>query len=290
MTGERGVTWRTLLAELAAHEGLDEVDARRIVERASGYDPSELFVHLDEPATERAVAHLDAMVDRRSTGEPLQYVVGAWGFRGLDLFVDRRVLIPRPETEIVVEVAIREARRLELAPSEPLVAVDLGTGSGAIALSLAVELGAEVWATDESADALAVARANVAGTGGQAATRVRLVAGDWFGALPEELAGRVRLVVSNPPYVGAGEDLPPVVRDWEPEGALVAGPTGLEDIEAILADAPHWLARPGAVVIEMAPHQAEAAIVLAVRSGFDEVEVRPDLTGRPRALVARLAG
>lgn len=284
------VTWRALLAQAAAHDSLDEVDARRIVERASGYDATELFAKLDEPATARAVAHFDAMVARRATGEPLQYVVGEWAFRGLDLFVDPRVLIPRPETEIVVEVAIREVRRLALDPSETLVAVDLGTGSGAIALALSVELGAEVWATDESPEALAVARANVAGTGGQAATRVRLAEGDWFAALPDDLAGRVHLIVSNPPYVGEGEDLPPVVRDWEPGGALIAGPTGLEAIEQILAGAPRWLTAPGAVVIEIAPHQAEAAIVLAVRAGFDEVEVRPDLTGRPRALIARSTG
>ena len=279
------VTWRHLLAEARANVALDEVDARRLVERASGYDATELAARLDEPATQRAVAHFDAMVARRATGEPLQYVVGSWGFRSLDLFVDRRVLIPRPETEIVVEVAIREARRLTEAGSTTLVAVDLGTGSGAIALSLTVELGAEVWATDTSHDALAVARANVAGAG---ATRVRLVEGDWFDALPPPLAGLVDLVVSNPPYVAADEELPAVVRDWEPTDALVAGPTGLEDLTAIIEAAPRWLRRPGTLVCEIAPHQADAVVALAREAGFAEAEVRPDLNGRPRALVARL--
>lgn len=275
-------TWRTLLAEAAATPGLDEVDARRIVERASGWDGAELAVHLDDPPSERAVAQFDDMVARRAAGEPLQYVVGSWAFRTLDLLVDGRVLIPRPETESVVEVAIAEARGL----TRPLVAVDLGTGSGAIALSLAVELGAEVWATDASADALAVARANVAGAG---ATTVRLVQGDWFAALPSELRGRVHVVVANPPYVAADDDLPAVVRDWEPASALVAGPTGLEAIERIVRDAPDWLARPGVLVVELAPHQATAAIALAVAAGFDaaDVIVTPDLAGRPRALVAR---
>ena len=278
------VTWRHLLAEARANRALDEVDARRIVERASGYDAAELAARLDEPVTQRAVAHFDAMVARRAAGEPLQYVVGAWGFRSLDLFVDRRVLIPRPETEIVVEVAVREARWLE-SGTAPIVAVDLGTGSGAIALSLATELGAEVWATDASPDALAVARANVAGAG---ATRVRLVEGDWFDALPPPLAGLVDLVVSNPPYVAADEELPPVVRDWEPIEALVAGPTGVEDLTTIITAAPRWLRRPGALVCEIAPHQVEAVLALAREAGFDEAEVRPDLNGRARALVARL--
>jgi release factor glutamine methyltransferase len=275
-------TWRALLAEAASTEGLDDVDARRIVERASGWEGGELALHLDDAPTERAVAHVDAMVRRRAAGEPLQYVVGEWGFRTLDLFVDRRVLIPRPETESVVQSAIDAARGLG---RRRITAVDLGTGSGAIALSLAVELGAEVWATDASADALAVARANVAGCG---VTTVRLCEGDWYGALPSELRGRVDLIVSNPPYVAAADELPDVVRDWEPAGALVAGPTGLEDIEPIVHAAPAWLARPGVLVVELAPHQAEAVAQLARDAGFDDVDVRLDLAGRLRALVARV--
>jgi release factor glutamine methyltransferase len=273
-------TWRALLAAAASSDGLDVIDARRIVERASGWEASDLARHLDDAPTERAVAHFDAMVARRAMGEPLQYVVGAWGFRTLDLHVDARVLIPRPETESVVQAAIDAvgARR-------PLTAVDLGTGSGAIALSLAVELGAEVWATDESADALAVARANVAGRG---VTTLRLCEGDWYGALPSDLRGRVDLIVSNPPYVAAGDELPAVVRDWEPVDALVAGPTGLEDIERIVRDAPAWLARRGVLVVELAPHQADAVAQLARDAGFHTVDVRPDLAGRPRALVARV--
>ena len=165
------------------------------------------------------------MVARRRAGEPLQYAIGAWGFRRLDLYLDRRVLIPRPETEQVVEVALRRAAAARRCRA-PLV-VDLGTGSGAIALSIAVEVpGADVWATDVSADALAVARANLAGLGGRAATRVRLVEGSWFDALPEAFRGQVHLLVSNPPYVADGETLPAEVADWEPPGALRAGPHG----------------------------------------------------------------
>lgn len=225
-------------------------------------------------------------MERRLAGEPLQYVLGVWGFRRLDLVVDRRVLIPRPETEVVVEVALEELARQEA--GEPL-AVDLGTGSGAIALSLALEVPrARVWGTDRSPEALAVARANLAGMGSRVAPRVRLVEGDWYDALPGELRGRVDLIVSNPPYVAAVDPLPAEVAEWEPAGALVAGPTGLEDVTRIVAAARSWLRRPGAVVVEIAPHQAEAAAGLAADAGFDEVQVRPDLAGRLRVLVARV--
>lgn len=283
------VTWRSLLADATARVGA--ADARWMVAEAAGYDGGELALHLDEACTRRAVAHLDAMLARREAGEPLQYVLGHWAFRTLDLMVDRRVLIPRPETEWVVELALREARAIaaSLPAGEPLLVADLGTGSGAIALSMAVEAGAEVWATDASPDALAVARANVAGTGGPAATRVRLLEGDWYAALPEGLAGLLHVIVSNPPYVAAGEALPPEVADWEPRSALVAGPRGLEAIEAIVAGAPRWLAPAGVLVVELAPHQSEAVAAMARTAGLTDTEVHPDLAGRPRVLVARRA-
>jgi release factor glutamine methyltransferase len=283
------VTWGRLAAEAAAalrSAGCEspEVDARRIVERASGYEGAEYHLAAGRPATVRGVAQVDGMVARRAAGEPLQYVVGRWGFRSLDLFVDRRVLIPRPETEAVVGHALDELDRMGRGP---LLVADLGTGSGAIALSLAAERPAvEVWATDASADALDVAGANLAGLG-HPGTRVRLAHGSWYEALPAELRGRLALVVSNPPYVADGDDLPSVVRDWEPAAALVAGPTGLEAVAVVVAGARPWLAPGAAVVVEIAPHQAEPAVELAAAAGFAAAEVRPDLAGRPRALVAR---
>jgi release factor glutamine methyltransferase len=278
------VIWRDLLHEAADRLG-SKLDAKRIVERASGFEGAAFHSGLEEPVTTRALAYFDQLVERRAAGEPLQYVLGAWSFRSLDLYVDRRVLIPRPETEQVVEVALAELRRLEA--DDPIV-VDLGTGSGAIALSIAVEVvGATVWATDASADALAVARANLAGIG-RAGARVRLEEGWWFDALPGLLEGRVSLVVSNPPYVAASDELPAEVADWEPAAALYSGPTGTEQVAEILADAPRWLSRPGACVIEIAPHQADAAVALAYDAGFVEADVRADLVGRPRALVARV--
>ncbi|HSH23578.1 MAG TPA: peptide chain release factor N(5)-glutamine methyltransferase [Acidimicrobiales bacterium] len=290
MRGGADRSWRTALAEARARLAADgvptaEVDARRMVERASGYDGSELVVHLGEPVPHRARAHLDTMVERRAVGAPLQYVLGRWAFRHLDLLVDRRVLIPRPETEQVVDVALTELRRL--APGRPTTVVDLGTGSGAIALSVAVEVvTARVWGSDVSPDALAVARANLAGIGRPAA-RVCLVEGDWFSALPGELRGAVDMVVANPPYVAADDHLPPEVADWEPSTALVAGPTGLEHLARIVGEAPRWLEPAGALVLELAPHQAETISSAARAAGFADVEVRPDLAGRHRVLLAR---
>ena len=289
VAGDEGTPWRVFAQEAearlaAAGVGSPEVSVRRIVERAAGFDGADYALGLSEPATERAMGFFDAMVERRLAGEPLQYVLGEWSFRTLDLMVDRRVLIPRPETEQVVEVALTELDAL--AVDSPQVA-DLGTGSGAIALSVAVERpAARVWAGDVSADALAVARANLAGIG-HAGTRVTLVEGSWFDALPRDLRGALDLVVSNPPYVAASDPLPAEVAEWEPAGALVPGPTGLEAVEEIVAGAPVWLRRPGVLVVELAPSQADDAIALARAAGFADALVAPDLTGRPRALVAR---
>ncbi|HUF32846.1 MAG TPA: peptide chain release factor N(5)-glutamine methyltransferase [Acidimicrobiales bacterium] len=296
MSDERTVSWRELLAETEAllrssGAGSPGVDARRIVEQVCGLEGAEWVLGLDDPATTRGVAHLDAMVARCRAGEPLQYVLGRWGFRTLDLMVDRRVLIPRPETEQVAGLAIAEALRCQGGDgTRPVTVVDLGTGSGAIALAVAVEVPASgVWGVDRSTEALEVARANLAGVGRPGA-RVRLVEGDWFDALPGELAGQVDVVVANPPYVAASDDLPAVVDEWEPAGALVSGPTGMEDIEHIVRTSAAWLAAGGALVVELAPHQAVAALDLAVEAGLVDATVEPDLSGRLRALVARAPG
>jgi release factor glutamine methyltransferase len=273
------------------------VDARWIVCEASGYPPTEFGLVLDEPATNRGVRAVEELVARRARGEPLQYVLGSWEFRGIDLMLDPRVLIPRPETEVVAQVAIDELARAgaRIGKADPWSAgiteyavADLGTGSGALALALVTELpDAAVWATDASMDALAVARANLSSIG-FAATRVRLVHGDWFDALPLELRGGLRLVVSNPPYVSDAEyaELPPEIVAHEPTRALVSGATGLECLEVIVRDAPDWLTTDGVLVCEHAPHQADALRDLARAAGFTCVDVRADLTGRDRVLVA----
>jgi release factor glutamine methyltransferase len=284
------ITWRELRAEAegrlrSAGSTAPEADARRIVEEVSGAEGAELALVLSDPATVRQVARFDGLVARRVAGEPLQYVLGRWGFRRLDLMVDRRVLIPRPETESVVEVALAELDRLG-GRDRPTTVVDLGTGSGAIALSIAAErVRTSVWATDVSHEALAVARANLSGIG-RAAARVRMEQGEWFDALPDHLRGTVDLVVSNPPYVPEDAQLPSEVVDWEPIGALLAGPDGLADLRRIVDGATAWLAEEGVLVCELSPEQGEPAAALAAER-FAGTELVNDLTGRVRTLVAR---
>ncbi len=145
-----------------------------------------------------------------------------------------------------------------------------------------------MWASDVSVEAIDVAGANLAGLG-RPARHVRLVAGSWFEALPDELRGTVDLVVSNPPYVGSDEELPPEVADWEPALALRAGPAGRSALDHLVVGAPDWLRRPGVLVVELAPAQASAMAATARAVGYSEVDVVPDLAGRDRALIARLS-
>ncbi len=278
------MTWRVLWQQLADEVG--RPPARWLCETASGCDGAEFLAELDRPATARMVAHLDSMVVRLRAGEPLQYVLGRWGFRRLDLMVDRRVLIPRPETEEVVETAVR----LMADRAGVLRAADLGCGSGAIGLSLAAELPVdrtEVWLTDASTDALDVARANAAGLG-RAAVNVRFAAGSWYDALPADLAGGFDLLVSNPPYVAdEAADLEAIVRDHEPALALFGGPDGLDALRVVVAGAPHWLRPGGWLVCEIGSSQAAAVRALAGDAGLGEVEIRADAAGLDRIAVAR---
>jgi release factor glutamine methyltransferase len=284
------VSWRRLRTETAALHG--EPHARWLCEEASGAFGDEFDDVLDEPATVRGVARLDSMIARLHEGEPLQYVLGHWSFRRLDLLVDRRVLIPRPETELVAGAAIDIARArhtVRQADGAPVRCVDLGTGSGAIGLSLLAELprgAAEVWLTDASSDALDVARANAAGLG-IAAAGARFAHGSWFEALPTDLRGTIDVVVSNPPYVAAGDPaLEASVAEWEPAAALCSGPDGLDDVRAIVAAAPHWLASGGALVLEIGTGQGSAVAALATTAGFVDVQVRADHAGHERIVLA----
>ena len=283
ITAEDTVSWAELHADTVRRlegAGVENPDseARWIVERAAG-DPFRVVA--DQPATVRSHHHWRLMVERRERGEPLQYVLERWPFRTLELFVDRRVLIPRPETEVVVDAVLGEHTRV----GGPVV--DLGTGSGAIALSVAVERpGTEVWGVERSPDALAVARANCTGLGRRAGA-VRLVEGSWFDPLPAELRGEIGVIASNPPYVPEAEALPALVDKWEPREALRSGADGLDDIRTIVAAALDWLAPGGALVVEHGDAQGGAARSLAADAGFGSVYTGQDLAGRDRFLVAR---
>jgi release factor glutamine methyltransferase len=251
------------------------LDAELLLGKALGMERIELYMHLDRPlgGTERAVAR--ELVGRRARREPLQYVLGEWQFRRLTLAVDRRALIPRPETEIVVE------RCLALLVGTPAPAVlDVGTGSGAIALSIAHEHpGARVTGIDVSDDALSLAAENMARVGVEVALRRH----DLFDGLPE---GPWDLVVSNPPYVPPEEmpELDREVAEWEPANALVAA----GHTEAVVRGAASALRPGGALVLETHWLGAAAAASLLEAAGFRDVRVTNDLAGRERVVEARV--
>ncbi|MGH9029916.1 MAG: N5-glutamine methyltransferase family protein [Acidimicrobiales bacterium] len=313
----------------SAHTELGSMpEARWIMLRAAGgvSSTASLLAHLEDDVPGDIETAVKEMVCRRRAGEPLQYVLGTWEFRELEVAVDRRALVPRPETEVVVACALAELSQLsqlsvlpvlpvlpelpvlpvlpaagtDARRSDPVVALDLGTGSGVIALSLALECSSldslgpgqlEILATDASAGAIALARENLdllARDHPSLASSVRFAQGDWFEAVPSDLEGRVHMIVSNPPYVSEREweVLDPVVRDHEPRQALVAGATGREVLELLVSAAPRWLTRGGSCVLELAPHQADAIARRATCAGFVDVEVRADMSGRPRVLVA----
>lgn len=220
------------------------------------------------------LARLEALVVRRERREPLAYVLGEWGFRRLTLAVDARVLVPRPETEIVVERCLELLRGRE----RPRV-LDVGSGSGAIALAIADEHpGADVTGIDASEDALAVARENAARLGAE----VAFERADLLEGLP---SGPWDLVVSNPPYVSPAEidSLAPEVREWEPRSALVG-----EGATEAVAEAARSVLRPGgALVLEAAETKADAVAALLRDLGYGAVVVTKDLTGRDRVVEGR---
>ena len=283
MSGEASaehITWRAMLQRVEEQVGQRNI-ARWLCEHASGCDADEFSEVLDELVSERSGQQLQDMLQRYATGEPLQYVMGRWAFRQLDLLVDKRVLIPRPETELIVDIVKNHLG----AKREAITLVDLGTGSGAIGLSLLHELplgAATVWMTDESEDALHVARANAAGIG-RPAIGARFAHGNWCDALPNELVGVCDVVVSNPPYIAEGDaEVEASVLQWEPSDALFAGVDGLADIAQIVQTVPKWLAAGGMLVTEMGYTQASAIQQLFSAAGFTHVTVHQDLTGRDR--------
>jgi len=262
----------------------EQHEARWLCEVASSLDGDDFRAALDEPVTDSVVRHLDRMLVRFRAGEPLQYVLGRWAFRRLDLAVDRRVLIPRPETELVVDVVLE----LLAAVGEPRLVADLGTGSGAIGLALATELPLDattVWITDVSDNALAVARANLAGIG-RAARNVRVGEGSWFDALP--VGELFDVIVSNPPYVAdRSEALDESVREWEPERAVFAGPDGLDAIRVLVGGARAHLRPGGWLVIEIGADQGDVVRDLLASTGYGNVGIRRDLAGHDRIALAR---
>ena len=252
------------------------IDAEHLVANGLGLTRLDLYLQYDRPLTEAETVTCRELVRRRGAREPLAYILGEWGFRRLTLTVDRRALIPRPETEVVVERCLA----LLDGVGEPRV-LDVGTGTGAIALAIADERpDALVTAIDVSEDALALATENAERT--RLADRILLLRHNLAEGLPK---GPFDLVVSNPPYVEPEEidSLQPEVREWEPREALV----GEGMTEAVAAGAVAALAPGGALVLEVADGTAERVAALLAGLGFDDVTSTPDLAGRDRVVEGR---
>ena len=279
---EHGVTGRdatlrdalhTASRRLATVSATPRVDAEWLLAQATGLTRGQIKAREELPLDARAAHRFDALLARRAEGEPIAYILGEWEFWSLPLEVTPAVLIPRPETELLVECALAR-----LPVDLPTTVLDLGTGSGAIAIAIARERPtARVTAVDRSADALTVAARNVAR---HAPGRVELLASDWF----ESIAGRrFGMIVGNPPYVADDDPaLEAEVAAYEPSTALLAGSAGLDAITAIVAGAAAHLETGGALLLEHGSSQGAAVRQLFMSAAFTHVTTLRDLAGHER--------
>ncbi len=252
---------------------LPDHEARRLLQLVTGLDAAGIGL-LEELDPDQEL-ELKKLVERRLAGEPLQYIEGTVQFGPVTVKVDRRALIPRPETEVLWERAVQALGSSD----REIVIVDMCTGSGNLALALRHAFpDAAVFAVDLDDEAISLATENLSGH------NVTVLAGDLFAALPFELKGRVDLLVANPPYVSKTADLPGEVHDFEPHQALYAGANGDEVLARLAVEAPDWVKPGGWVFVEIGEDQGARALNLF--QGFD-CEVQPDLTGRPRILAGR---
>jgi release factor glutamine methyltransferase len=273
-------------SEFFAAKGIESprLNAELLVGHALGLKRMQLYLAFERPVQEPELVRIREFVRRRTRREPVQHIIGETEFRGLRLKTDRRALIPRPETELLVEIV---AARATTAPAagEPARILDLGTGGGAIALALAAAFpSAAITAVDASEEALALAAENAASNG--MAGRVTFVRSDWFEGLPH--GETYDLIVANPPYLSEEETAQsaPEVREFEPAGALTAAEGGLAALRAIVAGSLSWLAPGGFLALETGTgHHAQLAEIARL-SGFSRLESLQDLTRRDRYFIA----
>jgi release factor glutamine methyltransferase len=278
-------------ALVAATQRLEEaggdtagLDAQVILGHILGQDRGWLYAHYDQPLTQAQAEQYADLVARRATAEPVAYIIGHREFYGIDLLVDERVLIPRPETELLVDAVLDH---IESRPSPAVRLADVGTGSGAIALAIAQDCPqAEIFAIDLSADALAVARANLERL--DAHEQITLLQGDLLAPLPLP----VDIIAANLPYITSGDypHLMADVRDYEPRLALEAGPEGLDVIERLLREAPEHLNPNGVIFLEIGSNQG-ASVVACVEQCLPQarqISLRQDYHGFDRLVVVGL--
>ncbi|MES1926517.1 peptide chain release factor N(5)-glutamine methyltransferase [Salinisphaera sp. T31B1] len=268
-----------LAHRLAAVSDTPDLEARWLLQHVLGLSDAQLIIAGDRPLAQAEQVHLAECAARRLAGEPLAYVLGRVGFWSLDLAVTPDVLIPRPDTETLVETVLAR-----LPADRPLQIVDLGTGSGAVALALARERPHwRLTATDRSDSALSVARGNAARLG---LGHVTFAAGDWFGAIEGR---RFQAIVSNPPYIAEGDAHLPALAH-EPLTALVAKDNGMADLATLAAGAAAHLEPGGWLLVEHGLDQGHAARQLFRNGQLSEVATVDDLAGRPRVTVGRRVG
>ncbi len=250
-------------------------------------DRVSLYLHFDSSINEGDLAGYRSLVSRRATGEPLHYITGVREFWSIDFLVDPRVLIPRPETELLVEQTLKTAR--EPARGEEILILELGTGSGAVAVSIAGEIPCcRVWATDISTDALSVAGKNAKRHG--VSDKITFLSGDLFGAIKGSGSFLFDIILSNPPYVAEEEwdFLPGEVKDHEPRLALDGGAKGMKCLAPIVRGAHEFLRPGGRLFLEMSPHQTgEVLSLMESLSVYDEISRLRDYAGRYRIVTAR---
>jgi release factor glutamine methyltransferase len=281
-------------------KGLDspQLQARVLLAHVLGCEELKLFMDPDRPASELERAALRELVGRALKDEPIQYLVGEWRFFGLPLHVDKRVLIPRPGTETIVEHVLQHARvepGFGAGTGEGVLIADVCTGSGCIAVALLKHLpGARAIATDLSKDALEVAGKNAIRHAVQ--DRLDLLHGDLLAPVRDFPASRgvgsLHYLVSNPPYIPdhEWEAVKPNVREYEPELALRGGADGLDQVRRLIAEGPDLVRPGGLILIEVADSCAPAALeLMRSRQGIDEARIIADFEGLPRVIVGRRA-
>lgn len=270
----------------AAGSSSPRLDANLLLQRATGWTRTELLAHPERGVGSAALGTFRALLERRVMHEPMAYILGEREFFGRVFRTDRRALIPRPETELLVELGIAAVRRWRGQGVEPRV-VDVGTGSGAVAVSVAAETGVAVVASDVSWDALTLARENAAGLLGERAHLVGLVQADLLGWC----RGGVHVLLANLPYIPSEQVLPPDVAGYEPPLALFSGLSGMDANERVLRQAASLLEPGGELALELdeTGQAAPLADLAGLRLSGADVTVRRDAHGDERVLLVRTA-